>query len=598
MGVARLYRVGSPYNGVELDDIDFEQTADVMYMAHIDHPPTKLVRHAHDDWEFVTVAFGPVVSSPTGLSVTPDTPNTDADNSGNAYFPQPASYVVTAIVDDTEQESRPSAAASATNDLTLKRNYNAISWTAVAGADRYRIYKSNNTQDYGYIGTTDSTSFVDDNIGPALDNGPPVGNNPFAAAGDYPCSVTLFEQRLILGYTANNPNAIFMSRSADFENFDISRPLRDDDAITIGVVAGRVNSINQLVSTTTLLALTSDAIFKVDGATDGGYLTATQTRARRQIGRGSDRLGPLIVDNVVFYRPNEGSSVRSIGYSFEQDGFTAPDVSIYSPHFFRNFGIKSWAYLQEPDALIVAVRSDGRLLCFTFEQEQQVSGWTLWETDGRVESVCAITENGEDRLYLTVWRTIGGVDKLYIERLASSLWSDFRSSCYLDCATSFAVDEPRTDFTGLAYLEGRSVDVLADGAIIRDLVVADGKISLPDAFGPASQVTVGLRYTSLVETLPLIIAGGATAGRRQQVGEAVLELIDSMDVYAGPSIDKLYRVKSRSDEAYGDPDTLMNGFYRFDNENHVSEQITVVIKHDAPGPFHLTGAFLDPVISG
>jgi hypothetical protein len=598
MGVARLYRVGSPYNGVELNDIDFEQTADVMYLAHIDHPLGKLIRHAHADWEFTDVSFGPLLAVPTGVSAVNSTPNTDSANSGDAYFPQPASYVVTALSDSTGQESRPSTPDSCTNDLTLKRNYNTISWSAVTDADRYRIYKSNNTQDYGYIGTTESVTFVDDNIGPALDNGPPVGNNPFSAAGDYPSTVTLFEQRLILGRTTNNPNAIFASRSGDYENMDISRPLRDDDSITLGVVAGRVNSINQLVSTTSLLALTSDAVFKIDGATDGGYLTATQARARRQIGRGSDRLGPLVVDNVVFYRPNEGSSVRSIGYSFEQDGFTATDVSIYSPHFFKNFDIVSWAYLQEPDSMIVAARSDGKMLCFTFEQEQQVWGWTLWETDGRVESVCAITENGEDRLYLTVWRTIGDVDKLYIERMASSLWSDYRASCYLDCATSFTVDDPRSTFTGLSYLEGRTVDALADGAIVRGLTVTNGAITLPATTGPVSQLSVGISYTSVVETLPLIVANGANAGRKQQLGSAVIEVIDSMDVFAGPSEDKLYRVKSRSDEAYGDPDALMNGFYQFDNESRVSEKVSVFIKHDAPGPFHLIGAFLEPEIGG
>src|SRR5436190_1273058 len=101
MSVARLYRVGSPYNAAELA-------------------------------------------------------NTDSANSGNAYFPQPASYVVTAVDDVSGQESRASASSSATNDLTLKRNFNSITWTGVTGATRYRVYKADNTQDYGYIGSTAS----------------------------------------------------------------------------------------------------------------------------------------------------------------------------------------------------------------------------------------------------------------------------------------------------------------------------------------------------------------------------------------------------------------------------------------------------------
>ena len=595
MGGARIYRVGSPYNGVELDELDVEQTADVMYMAHIDHPVTKLQRFGHADWRFDTVTFGPALAAPGAPAATATTPNTDEENEGAAYFPQPASYIITAVSDETGQESRPSTAASATNDLSLKRNFNTVTWAAVTGADRYRVYKSDNTQDFGYLGTTDDLSFVDDNIGPALDQGPPVGENPFSGPGNYPSTVTLFEQRLVLARTKNQPNAIFASRSADFENFDTSRPLRDDDALSIGVVAGRVNAINQMVSISNLLALSSDAVFKIDGATDGGYLTATQTRARRQIGRGSSRLSPIVVDNVVFYRPATGSSVRAIGYSFEQDGFKADDVTIFSPHFFRYFDITSWAYAQEPDSLIWAVRSDGKLLCFTWEQEQQVWGWTLCETDGRVESVCVISEHGEDRLYLTVWRTIQGVERLFIERMASTLWGSAADACYLDCAVSYAYDEPQATFARLGHLEGRTVNALADGAVVRGLVVQNGEVTLPPAVGKARKVTIGLPYVSTVETLPLVL-GGDAAGRRQTLGQAVLRLVDSSQVMAGPTEDKLYLIKQRREDAYGSPDALMNGDYLISSESHVSGQTSMVIQQDAPLPLTLTGVWLEPVV--
>jgi hypothetical protein len=590
VSVARIYRVGTPYNGDELAELDFEQTADVLYVTHIDHPVNKLLRYGHTNWAWVEVTFGPVGTAPSTLSATPSTPETtDA-------FMQNARYIVTGLDDATGQETRGSNIATASNDLTLKSNVNNLSWTGTS--DRYRVYKAYETGDFGYIGTTESTTFVDDNFGPSFDQGVPVGATPFATAGDYPSTVTLFEQRLILARTLNNPNAIYASRSGAFENMDTSRPLRDDDAVTIGVVAGRVCSINQLVSTTTLLALTSDAIFKIDGATDGGYITATQTRARRQIGRGSSRLGPLVVDNVIFYQPSLGSSVRSLGYSFEQDGYTATDVTIYSPHLFRGMSIISWAYVQEPDSLIVAVRSDGKLLCFTFEQEQQVWGWTRWETDGRVESVCAVTENGEDRLYLTVWRTVGGVEKLYIERLASALWSDVTASCYLDCAVTFLPDDPSSLFYGLNHLEGQTVEALADGVHVRNLVVTDGRITLPDTIGTASVLTVGLPYGVEIDTLPLIIAGGVNVGRKHTLGEAVLKLINAADVYAGPAADKVSRIKSRSDEAYGDPDELMNGDYLFDSHPHVSGELSLSIRQNAPLPMTLAGVFLDPVVGG
>ena len=595
MGASRLVRIGSPYNGVELAEVDHAQTADVMYLAHIDHPPTVLERYSHTDWRFSTMTIGPAIAAPASLSALATTPNTDADNSGNAYFPQASRYVVTAVDDETGQESRGSPEASATNDLTLKRNFTTLTWPAVTGADRYRVYKAVNTGGLGYIGTTEALTFVDDNIGPGYDQGPPVGSNPFAAEGDYPSTVAMFEQRLLFARTINRPNGIWGSRSAEFRNFDTSSPLRDDDALALGVVAGRVNEVNQLASVSTLLALTSDAVFKIDGANEGGYLTGAQARARRQIGRGSSRLDPLVIDSVVFYRPNTGSTVRAIGYSFEQDGFKADDVSIYSPHLFAGFSIKSWAYAQEPDSVIWAARSDGKLLCFTWEQEQQVWGWTLCETDGEVESVCVVSEDGEDRLYLTVWRQIAGEGRLYIERMASSLWDDPEVACFLDCAAVREFEQPRTTINRLEFLEGRNVTVLGDGAWATGVPVENGSITLPPAIGEVSRVVIGLPYAVTVETLPLAL-GGEAPGRKQQLGSAVLRFRVAGAVDAGPAAGKLYPIKQRRDEPYGSADWLLTGDYRFDNERHVAGQVSVVIRQNAPLPFELTGAFLEPVV--
>lgn len=598
MGVWRVFRAASPYNGVELDEVDFEQSADVMYLAHIDHPPTRLLRHAHDDWTFEAVAFGPTIDAPTGVGVTVTDPNQDSENDGNAWFPQPAHYVVTAVNDETGQESRASTAASGTNDLTLKRNKNSIGWSAVTGADRYYVYKSDNTRDYGYIGTTDQLSFVDDNIGPELTNGPPAGQNPFAAAGDYPSTVTFFEQRLLFARSANRPNAIWGSKSADFENFDISRPLKDNDAFLVGLVAGRVNAVNQLVSTTSLLALTSDSIFKVDGATEEGYITAAQVRGRRQIGRGSSRLGPLVVDNVVFYRPSAGEGVRTLGFSLEIDGIQSTDVSIFSPHLFRGHEIRSWAYAQEPDSLIWAARSDGKLLCFTWQQEQQVWGWTICETDGHIESVCTISEQGEDRLYLIVRRTIGEEERVFIERMAAARWDDVAKSCYLDCAVSFFdLETPRSSFAGLDHLEGRSVWALADGAVVKDLTVAQGRVDLPPEAGACSNVTIGLPYAASIETLPLAIEGGAHMARRQQLGQATIRLVQSAAPMAGPAGGKLFRLKSRGDEAWGSADALLDGAYGFDTAAHVGDRVALRIEQALPLPLHLTAAFLEPQLA-
>lgn len=603
MGVARAYVVGSPYNGVELAELDFEQTADTMYMAHIDHAPTKLVRAGHTDWTFSSITFGPTIEAPTSCNATATNPNVDTENSGDNYFPQPATYVVTAVNDDTGQESRASNEDSATNDLTLKRNYNTITWAAVTGASRYNIYKADNSQFFGYIGTTEDLTFRDDNIGPALDKAPPQAYNPFPGADDYPSTVTLFEQRSIWARTRNVPHGLWGSRTAQAENMDRSRPLRADDSLSMTIVAGRVNSINQLVSTTSLLALTSDSVFNIDGDGQGGVLTANSPpAARRQIGRGSSRLGPLVVDNVVFYAPSVGTSVRTIGYDFAVDGLKSNDISIFSPHFFEGHSIVSWCYSQEPRSLIWAVRDDGKLLCFTWEQEQNVWGWTLCETDGVVKSICSITESGEDRVYLLVDRVVDGVTKRFVERMVSHSWDDVADCCFMDCAVSGEFAVPQREFNGLWHLEGRTDVVgLIDGMVVTGLTVSGGTLTLPDIYPAVSKASFGIPYQADVQTLPVRVntqAFGSNIGRRQQVGEIALILSDTRTIEAGIDADHLFPVKQRTDEAYGDPDALMNGEYEIVADNKVGDNASVYVRSSVPLPMTILGIAVDPIING
>lgn len=591
MSVARIYRVGSPYNGVELPEVDFEQSANTMYLAHLNHKPYKLVRTAHTNWAFTALTFAPTITAPTGVSATATQPNTDAPNTGAANFPQPARYVVTSIVDATGEESRSSSEVSATNCLTLARNYNTISWSAVSGANRYRVYKANNTGDFGYIGTTSDVTFRDDNIGPDFSNGPPQSQNIFPSAGNYPSTVSFFEQRLIWARTNNNPSAVFASRSGEYENMDISRPLRASDSFSFKLVAGRVNAVNQMVPLDSLICITSDSLFRINGGQDG-YLSPTSFQAKRQNGRGGSRLPPLVIDANAFYQSSVGNVVRVIGYEFETDSQQSNDVTIFSPHLFRGRNIRSWAYAQEPRSVIWAIFDDGKAACFTWEKEQQVWGWTEIETDGLFETVAVISENGEDRAYFTVRRN----GKLLIERMASARWDAVEDCCYLDSAVSYQFDTPQTVLKNLEHLEGRTIQALADGAVVTGLVVSGGKVTLPNA---ATKVTAGLPYSAAIQTLPLAFQakGGWVQAKPGTISKAVVRLIDSRGVKAGPTQGKLERLRSRVDELPGEVNALKTGLFEVFLQAHLSGELQVWVQSDDPLPFTCTGVFCDPQVA-
>src|SRR5207253_1192166 len=78
-------------------------------------------------------AAGVHAGAPTGLVATPTT--AVATNMSSHE------YAVTAVSSDGVTESTRSAAAAATNNLTLAGNFNTLTWSASAGAARYNVYK-------------------------------------------------------------------------------------------------------------------------------------------------------------------------------------------------------------------------------------------------------------------------------------------------------------------------------------------------------------------------------------------------------------------------------------------------------------------------
>lgn len=605
MGIARLYVAGTPFNAVDLADLDHVQSADVVYFAHINYPPQKIIRLGHTDWEFAEVTFGPVIAAPTGVLATAVVVNNDDTltngdpNQNSQYYPLSKTYAV-AAVGVNGQVSRLSAGSTAVNDLSLKGNYNAVAWDAVAGADYYLVFAhDNNSLSYGYIGRAETNAFTDGDGGVAPDyaDGPRIGENPFSGAGNYPSTVTFHQQRLFWARTLNKPNGVWGSQASDFENMDRSIPTKAEDATTFALVSDRVNAVQQLASLKSLLALTSDGIFSIGGQ-DGGALTATQMSSERQIGRGASRLNPIVIDSVLFFRPNQGSSVRTLGYTFEADGYRSNNVAIFSPHFFDGYEIVSWAYQEEPYACVWAVRSDGKLLCLTWEQEQQVWGWTLCETSGLVEGVAVITEAGMDRVYLAVRRELAGEESVFIERMAIPLLvaEDLVRSCYLDCAVTQETETPTSVVTGLWHLEGETVKAFADGYVVEDLVVQNGRVTLEFE---ASVVTVGLPYSGEIETLPMPLSGeqGSRHVDRQALAEATVRVEKTRGIKVGVGGGELFELKQREFEYLDAPITLKTGDFDVKVSSQWNDGATLRVVQDYPLPATVNALFLRPKVT-
>lgn len=274
--------------------------------------------------------------------------------------------------------------------------------------------------------------FTDFNLGPDISRTPPIQYNPFNAAAEYPMAVTYYQQRRAFGGSINKPQTFWLSRSGDYDNMDYSRPRQGDDSIEVALSNQQVNEIRHLLPLTSLIAFTSGGEWAISPADDSGVLKPANVMATRQSGHGCSTVRPLEVGGGALFVQNKSARVRSLNYSLQSDKQVSGDLSVMAEHLFQGYTIVDWCYAEEPYSMVWAVRSDGALLSMTYMPDQEIWGWVRHSTNGSFKSVCTIGEGGEDAVYATVARTVGGSTKYFVERMKSRKFPSLRESFCVD----------------------------------------------------------------------------------------------------------------------------------------------------------------------
>ncbi|MEL6280017.1 MAG: hypothetical protein AAFR28_14225, partial [Pseudomonadota bacterium] len=375
--------VASPYQESERFDIGYASTRDVTKLVHLNHAPRDLNRLGATNWSLTLSSFSVSQTAPGTLTLST---TTDADSDSVAL---PATYVVTAVNDESGEESLASAeatqAGSGTTDAVL------VEWDHVAGANFYNVYKESSGV-FGYVGRASgesgTVSFVDNGFDPDETQTPPTTRNPFDSASNYPEAVTFHQQRIVYGSTLNDPTLIETSRTALFSNFTRSEPSQATDAISVSVLGRRVQRVRHMISLRDLLILTTNGQWALRG-TDGNVLTPSQTEIESQSERGTSAVVPIISGQAAIYVMRDGRTVRDIGYAFSDDAYIGKDLTAASEHLLDGRTIVDMAYQETRDQVVWFVLSDGTGLCLTYFPEHEVIAWTRLETNGQLESVAA-----------------------------------------------------------------------------------------------------------------------------------------------------------------------------------------------------------------
>ena len=258
-----------------------------------------------------------------------------------------------------------------------------------------------------------------------------------------------------------------------------------------------------------LQVMTSGAEWMVTGdpLTPGNIQLSRQTRVGSPLDRS---VPPRDVDGATLFVPRGGKGLREFLFSDTEQAYQAGDLAMLAQHI---FGAVVEQDYDDSDRLFHLVMADGSMATVTIFRAEQVTAWTRQETDGLFRSVAVVD----------------GATFVLVERDGAFRIEVFDPDLYVDSGLAGSVEEATVTWSGLDHLEGRTVKVLADGAVCPDAVVVDGTVILDD---PAAVVQIGLGYTHVVEPLPPSIsdAQNASQGGKIRLVRLTLRLQDTAAV--------------------------------------------------------------------
>lgn len=443
------YEITSPFTDADLSKIRYEQFDNELSLVHPNFAPQKLTRTNDTSW---------------AIAAIPCT--------------MPASQAVSGI-------TRSGSVATATT--AANHGYSTGDIIVMAGADQAEY---NGAKQITKTGNTTFTYTVTGTPATPATGTITAQKVHWHADFGYPAAITLFEQRGIYGGTKAHPQTAVGSKSGEPTNLQTGT--NDGDAFSFTLIQATAPIHHLKATTKQIAALTGREEILIQGSSDKA-LTPTNVQIRVQTPYGTvDSVAPQNIGGEILFTTKYSRKLRLLGFKYDIDKYTAPEQSIIAAHLLPG-AIVDMATSTEPYPIVWVVNS-GKLVMVVFDKDQDVIAWSLCETDGVIKEVTIVPGVSQDRIWLTVQRTIGGTVYTYNEFLDSAL------NTY--CAYTGTDVNGKATWTGLSHLEGKTVDIVADGVVMPQQTVASGQLTLPRN---AKAVEIGLHYDSEVVDLPVAI---------------------------------------------------------------------------------------------
>lgn len=585
--------LSTPYTAAQLYNLDFVQSADVLYFLHSAVAPNKLLRYGDTCWRGQAVTFTPPpsveygtrpagalqVSAIEGDNVTVDSlieqsffvsdvnreiivtagvnagarlgiksytnrrqvVGTICDRFVNLTATCTGSWKITGSPLTTCQPAAKDP-VGATTSLTLGaagwRGFEPLDTTLSTDSDCGKFVLVHGGEfEITSLASTAVANVIIRGTASAVTAVPKgawsLEESLWSALQTYPETGDFFDDRLYL----NAAHRLAGSKSGDYENFGLG--VLDDDAVVFAINSKSINTIRAIVGARKLHIFTTSGEYIATGGGIDDTITPTNIRIGSETTYGSGGVTPIRVADATIFLTRSGKQLRefTIRADSVSDVFVAPDLLLLAQHLTADTTIVDLAYQHEPDSRIWAVRNDGTLLCCAYRREENIVAWSRHTTCGQFESVAVIPHPDGDReqVWVSTVRTINGATKRFIEYLDDCTF--YYPTLHLDAAMTCNTGSAITTVGVGDYLANQGVKVVADGVVLADTTVgATGRITLS---APATRIEVGLPYISTVTTLrpEATIEGHTSQTSKLRWAELFVKVLKTIGITVGTDSD-------------------------------------------------------------
>ena len=332
----------------------------------------------------------------------------------------------------------------------------------------------------------------------------------------YPTKVTIHEQRLAWAGITDRP-WVWLSNSFAHRFYAPSEydgTITDSNAITHDLSTDKISRVQWMKSVKNLIIGTEFEELRM--MSSGPALAPSDVAVLREASYGSYSAEPVITEDVIIFIQRLQRSLRALSYDYYRDAFLGPNLALLSEDLTLG-GIKKIAYQKEPYSVLWLLKEDGKLLTCTYDKEQEVVGWTECELagDARVVDLIVFPSGNikQDSVAFIVERTINGKTRRYLELLTREYLSnvELKDITFMDSSIRYQ-GTPTNKIAGLDHLEGETVTVVENGAIVgsypvkNDVVTDDaGEVIATEYYidldTEVSDAWIGLPYDAYFKTL-------------------------------------------------------------------------------------------------